>query len=249
MTVFEKTLSNRIKDATALLSPILLKDIHQPSTVEEGRANLRKFYGCANGELIVVLRYSCRRSENRAPRWEGSRRNGKWHPSKRQGTDRREPPNAVTSAIHRGTFCEIRLDVDELDNLSEIYAATKSGSLYGASDPFITMNLILGGDDPFLENYDDYAARLIRLLEDGRQTRGGEYNEDVWLNNPSVYSLYSNGDKALKPFTDFYNYMTIKGLNNRWRQLSEQHTRYLHWLLLGPFAPFRYDELARNMAA
>jgi hypothetical protein len=245
-------MESRINEAIAPLSPVSLNQVCQPKTVEEGRANLKRYYGCIGDELIVLVPTRQRRGVGKKiKRWDGQRQGDKWLPSfnRKTGYNRNEPHKAITSASTSKDYCYVKVDINYLNNLSDLYQITESGMLYGSADPVFTMNLVIGGESPFLEDDDDYLSKLVCFTREYKERYPHLYSDEAWLSDRSAYRLLSNEDTGLTRFRNFHFHMDSKGLGNRWRQMNEYHTRYLHWLLLGPFAPYQYGESTGEVAA
>jgi hypothetical protein len=239
---------NRIKKAIAPLSPVLLKDIPRPQTVEEGRANLKRFYGCRDGGLVIYLsNHDLNGNVIEFP--DGERVNGEWKYWNSDRSNFLQPHIAITKIVNLGSYFYVLVDPDKMSNLSDLYEITKSGRFNGAHDPSFTMNLIVGRDQPILECVATSTRETFKLLKDCQARLGEKYFADAWLKDPTAYRLYSNYDSALKRYVGFYDYSVQKGFNWRWREINNLETRYLHWLLLGPLAPYRYGDESEELAA
>ena len=248
MTTNKTKMINCIKKAIMPLTPVLLKDIPRPQTVEEGRANLRRFYGCVDGNLQVLLhRENLYGEEIRLP--DGERVNGVWYNFSSDDSHYEEPHEAIVDVIKAGSCAYVSVDPDKLEFLTDLYGVTKSGCFNGGHDPSFSMNLIMGGYCPIPESTEEGVYETWRLICECRDNGGRRGDIDTWLSDPTVYHLFSNRDNAVKRYGSFYSYVFEKNFRLRWRQMNNQETRYLHWLLLGPFAPYQYCTLNNEVAA
>ncbi len=239
---------NRIKKAIAPLTPVLLKDIPRPQTVEEGRANLRRFYGCINGRLEVRLhRKDLNNNEVQFP--NGERVKDSWHYYFPEDKVYPEPHEAIVEVMKIGGYVYLSIDPDKVDNLEDLYKITKSGCFNKAHDPSFTMNLIMGGNKPIVEGTPHTISDTFRFMKEVQERLGDKYFADAWLKDPTGYRLYPNDDPALQNSGGFFYYSVEMALGERWRQINNRETRYLHWLLLGPFAPYQFGTASEELAA
>jgi hypothetical protein len=239
---------NRVKKAIAPLTPVLLKDIPRPQTVEEGRANLRRFYGCIDGNLQVLLsRRDLSGNEIAIP--NGERTNGLWCNRFPEDQEYPEPHDAVVEVMKIGPHVYVSVDPDKLECLPDLYSVTNSGCFNGAEDPSFKMNLIIGRDAPILDHTDSGLYQTWELMRECKHKAGYGGDIDSWLNDPTVFRLFSNTDVAIRRYGGFKSYAFEKDFRLRWRQMNNQETRYLHWLLLGPFAPYIFVDSDKELAA
>ena len=104
------------------------------------------------------------------------------------------------------------------------------------------MNLILGGKSPITEYDDNYTYKSFKLYKDIQSRLNLKYWDSDWVEDSSAYDIYDNNDKIVKEYGGFYPYSLEKGFNWRWKQMNNSDSRYLHWLLLGPLAPYQYSD-------
>jgi hypothetical protein len=245
---YKKFQSNHIKVSIASLNPLSVANITPPKTIEEGRANLKRFYGCVDGNLVVLL-HTHNRSGESLKIIEGKRIDGLWVAT-RASKNIPEPHPAINYIKRHERYLFAFVDVDKIENLYDLYEITGSGMFNnGAHDPSFTLNLVQNLDAPLVENKPDHFYDLMEFLRESRERVGGDYLEDAWLNDASGYALFANDDPALKRFGGFYPYSVEEGFSWRWRQMNNSHTRYLHWLLLGPVSPYEYSDSSEDVAA
>ena len=240
--------SRAIKTATELFSRLTVKDISQPKTIEEARANLRRFYGCVDGNLVVLVHtYNSKKApvDLRA----GRRVNGEW--VYKYAKDRKRAPlhSAILKVETEQPYHYVTIDINALQGLDDLYSVTRSGLLYGTPDPSFTMNLVINLKEPVVENSPEFHSRLLEQLRESKERVVGEYSSDAWLQDPTAYCLFANDDPALSSYGGYYLYSCKEGFRWRWRQVNNKHLRYLDWLLLGPFAPYQYGKAKEELAA
>jgi len=234
------SVNKAILKARSELTSMPLKDIIRPTSIEEGRANLKRFYGCVDGDLLVLLdskdKYGSTIKFN-----EGSRKNGEWD-SFNENARSPIPHSAINNLIVIGEYAFADVNIDKMQSLSDLYKITESGGLRGREDPSFTMNLILGGENPITEYDNHYTIKSLTLFEEIGGRFNLKYNLADWVKDSSAFDIYDNNDIKVKKAGGFYNYSRNKGFNWRWKQINNLETRYLHWLLLGPFAPYRFSD-------
>ena len=122
---------NRIKKAIAPLTPVLLRDIPRPQTVEEGRANLKRFYGCMDNYLIVLLRNEDRQG-NPINLPTGEWINGKWVYWYSNENHFDIPHDAIHRIIRGKNHFLVWVDPNKMSNLYDLYKITKSLYFFSA---------------------------------------------------------------------------------------------------------------------
>lgn len=242
-------MSNHIKEMIAPLTPVRLGKIKQPKTLEEGRLNLKRFYGCVDGCLVVMLK-SHNLTGERFTCSGGERVNGHWKHSSCCHRSCSEPHVAIKRLIPLGQRVTlVFIDVEQMNSLDDLYKIKVSEMVDRAHDPSFTMNLIENLEAPLVENDDGYTDDLNTFLKTCYARKGGMNIDNAWLNDEKSYGIFSNDDPALKDIGGFYNFSVVESFDWRWRQMNNRHTRYLHWLLLGPFAPYQYSGAGEDIAA
>ena len=94
-----------IKRAIKPLTPVLLKDIPQPQTVEDARSNLKRYYGTVGDNLIVRVRRNLG-SDNR-------------------DIDYNNLDPAITDIGLVDDHYHLKINIDHLTNLGELYKITQ----------------------------------------------------------------------------------------------------------------------------
>ena len=135
-----------------------------------------------------------------------------------------------------------------MDNLADLYEITNTGMFRGRHDPSFSINLILGGENPLREDSREMRLKTLDLISSAHKVINYDFSSD-WLECSEIYKIYENDQTALYKYRGFYDYSLQHGFNWRWRQINNSETRYLHWLLLGPFAPYSFPSTEAGKAA
>jgi len=130
-----------------------------------------------------------------------------------------------------------------MSRLSDIYAITDTGWGSGKWDPSFSMNVLFKNS---LANYSD--AHASRLFADAHDRVGYDFDSD-WLKCDDLYNIYDNYQPLLSADKGFSRFLESAKISQMLRQINNCDTRYLHWLLLGPFAPYQFDEQKNRQAA
>ncbi len=235
-----KEVNKAILKARSKLTSIALKDVVRPTSIEQGRKNLKCFYGCENGDLIVLLD-ATDRAGNPIKFSEGIRINGEWI-SLYNKDFLPEPHSAINRLVVIGEYAFADVNVDQMGNLSDLYKITGSGRFHGREDPSFTMNLILGGQNPITQYDGEYRSKSFYHFKDIGERLNLKHRLTDWVEDSGAFDIYDNNDPIAKKCGGFYGYSLQKGFNWRWRQMNNLETRYLDWLLLGPFAPHQFSD-------
>ena len=226
-----------IKRSLGALTATRLKNIKQPISIEEARNNLRRFYGCHKGNYRVYLEKIDKNGEAVVVA-EGRRVDGVWKAAPWSEITS-EPHPAIAFQFARGSNIVTDIDIDQLTSLSDIYKITNTGFGSGQYDPSFFMNIW-----------------LFEVLTEGEDSRVLDahneldlYFSDDWLDHEVLYSLYDNNQPVLEKRMGFTNYLLKNRVNVPMYQLNNLDKRYLHWLLLGPLAPYQFIETEKCKAA
>ena len=248
MPATNSKISSHIKKAIRPLTPLDLNEISQPRTLEEGRDNLKRFYGCVNDRLVVNVRNRSRSSyevEERSP--DEADDNLKF--KRVTMADRARLSSAIDRSLYVDDDHYLFLDVSRLNNLGDLWPLTDTGYRGCAKEVTFALNVILKPSRPFIDCWDHSAIQIGHFLMEN--VRMAENNDVLaaWLTQEKSFGLYSNDDKHLELAGGFYSLIQSVGLKPCWRRLADLHLRYLHWRLLGPFAPYQFNESGEELAA
>jgi hypothetical protein len=233
-------MTKQIKLANNALAPLeatLLKNIKQPTTIHDARINLRRFYQCYDGNLRV---YSEKSDKNGNPInvAEGSRENGKWKPDPWSEL-KNDPHPAIMFQCAILSDITTDINIEQLNNLSDIYAITNSGFGTHKHDPNFCMNI-------WMPNSPRRNWSMLRM--EAHNYINHDFSSD-WLECEQIYKLYDNNQSVLQKRMSFTNYMLKKNITVPLYQLNNRDKRYLHWLLLGPLAPYQFESQTTQQAA
>jgi len=233
-------MTKQIKLANNALAPLeatLLKNIKQPTTIHDARINLRRFYQCKDGNLRVYSEKIDKKG-NSINVAEGSRENGKWKPAS-WSKMKDDPHPAIMSQCALGSDITTDINIEQLNNLRDIYAITNTGFGTQKHDPNFCMNIWMPNapqDDWDMLQYEAH----LKINYD--------FSSD-WLECEEIYKLYDNNQPILQKRMGFTNYMFKKNISVPAYQLNNLDKRYLHWLLLGPLAPYQFKNHTAQQAA
>jgi len=237
-------MTNRNKLVSKALAPLeetLLKNIKQPTTIEEARTNLRRFYGCHKGNLRIYMD-KFDQSGHPVIVADGTRKNGKWEPS--PWTKIMDDPHpAIMFQCALGGSIVTDIDIEQLNRLGDIYQITETGYGSNRHNPSFSMNVwTMPGS-----NVNPDHSRMTLLWE--AHHRIGYDTWSDWLECEDLYKIYDNFQPALSKVKDFTAYLLRKGVTVNMYQTNNLDKRYLHWLLLGPFAPYQFKHQDSQKAA
>ena len=190
-----------VKRSLAALIKTSIKNIKQPTSIEEARMNLRRFYGCHKGNFRVYLEKVDKKGEEVVVA-EGRRDDGVWKHapwSKIQNT----PHPAITLQYVRNSEIITDIDINQLTNLSEIYKITDTGFGSGRYDPCFFMNIWMF--DVSTETDDSGMCDVYNEVD--------FYFSDEWLDREELYSLYDNNQPVLEKCMGFANYLLKNRVN------------------------------------
>ena len=233
-------MTKQIKLANNALAPLeatLLKNIKQPTTIHDARINLRRFYECYDGNLRVYSQKSDKKG-NSINVAQGSRENGKWKPAPWSEL-KNDPHPAIMFQCAFGSDVTTDINIEQLNNLRDIYAITDTGFFSQKHDPNFCMNI-------WMPNSPRKNWSMLRM--EAHNEINYDFSSD-WLECEEIYKLYDNNQPVLQKRMSFTNYMLKKNISVPAYQLNNLDKRYLHWLLLGPFAPYQFDEQKNRQAA
>jgi hypothetical protein len=236
-----KNQNNLVKYALAKLTPLRLRQIKQPTNLAEARENLLKYYNCVDRTFRVYLS-KIDLNGDIVDLAEGRRENGTWVSF--SGSEvQTEPHPAVIFQHSIGDEYVAHIDIDQMVNLRDVYDITGTGFGSIKQDPSFCMNV-------WMTSYsaENRVSETLVQMAHAHQRIGYDYSSD-WLRCEDLYKIFANDDPFFVNHASFTRHMNAIGLPVPMYQLNNLEMRYLHWLLLGPLAPYQFKPKRQLTAA